>query len=475
MAVIYKATPKPAGFAALLVALVVLAAACGSSSPDDEMAADQSSDESNTETSPKTNTGNSNEGDVSGDITNIDRNEGDLVESPSSFGEATGIIASPQIPGDEPNVVASALRGSRDNPLFGEPLVDLGLIISGGPPPDGIASIDWPNFEKASTVDWLEPQEAVIAVEIDGEPRAYPVRILISHEIVNDTIGTLPVTVTYCPLCNSAVAFERQADGRTFDFGTSGSLYNSALVMYDRQTESLWAHYTGQAIVGELVGTQLKLIPAATVSWSTFAAEHPYGLVLSRETGFGYSYGSNPYAGYDDPDTFPFLFLGTPDERLAAKERVLAIRYAGQEVAVVLDTLAEQGTLALKFEATSADAGSGSAGDNQDENTVEIVAFHQPGTATPLEQPSVALGRDVGATAVYLSEVDGQSLTFERVIHSELGYVFMDAETGSSWSLLGRAIDGPLQGARLTPVEHLDTFWFAISAYSPDVEIYGDR
>ncbi len=442
-----NATSRLANLTALLVALVVLvalAAACGPGSLDDEMANDQTA----TETGTEARTGNPSE---------------DLIEPSSNLDGASEIIAGAQIPGDEPSVVASALRGRRDNPLFDEPLVDLDLIISGGPPPDGIAPIDWPNFERASTVDWLEPQEAVIAVEIGGEARAYPVGILISHEIVNDTFGTLPVTVSYCPLCNSAVVFERRAGERTLTFGTSGSLYNSALVMYDRQTESLWTHYTGQAIVGELVGTQLKLIPAATVNWKTFKAEHPDGLVLSRETGFPNSYGFNPYVGYDDPSTSPFLFLGTPDQRLAAKERVLVVRHADQEVAVVLDTLAAQGTLALEFN------------ENPVEIVVEIVVFHQPGTATPLEQASVALGRDVGATAVYLSEVDGQNLTFERVTNDERDYVFIDAQTGSSWSLLGRAIDGPLQGAMLTPVEHLDTFWFAIAAYSVDIEIYGDR
>ncbi len=203
---------------AVLVSLAVFAAACGES---DDMA-----DEDNA--------GNTTDDDNRATTNNA---PDDTTPVPTRFDtdEDAGIFAPQQIPGDEPNRGPSALRGPRNNPRFPDPLVELRLIISGGPPPDGIPAIERPTFEEVAAVDWLQPQEAVIAVEIGGEARAYPVQILIAHEIVNDTFGNRPVTITYCPLCNSAVAFDRRLDGQTFTFGTSGSLYNSALVMYDRQ------------------------------------------------------------------------------------------------------------------------------------------------------------------------------------------------------------------------------------------------
>ena len=156
-----------------------------------------------------------------------------------------------------------------------DPLVDLREIRSGGPPPDGIPPIDRPFFETASSIDWLDDSEAVVVLEMGAETRAYPVQVLTWHEIVNDTVDGEPVTVSYCPLCNSAVAYERTLDdGTILDFGTSGSLYNSSLIMYDRQTESLWTHFDGLAVVGHLTGTQLTLLPMVTVAWSDFVNMH---------------------------------------------------------------------------------------------------------------------------------------------------------------------------------------------------------
>src|ERR687891_499890 len=154
-------------------------------------------------------------------------------------------------------------------------LVPLDEIISGGPPPDGIPAIDRPAFVSPSeAARWLVPKEPVLAVQVKGDARAYPLQILMWHEIVNDVVGGVPVTVTYCPLCNSGIVFERVVDGTTLDFGTSGKLYKSDLVMYDRQTESLWSHFTGQAVIGTLTGAQLELIPMSTVSWSDWLDAH---------------------------------------------------------------------------------------------------------------------------------------------------------------------------------------------------------
>jgi len=212
-----------------------------------------------------------------------------------------------------------------DADVLPDPIVDTAEIISGGPPPDGIPPIDEPTFLPTGAVDFLADDEPVLALEIEGDARAYPIQVMIWHEIVNDTVGDTPVSVTYCPLCNTAVAVDRRVGDRVLSFGTSGSLYQSALVMYDRQTESLWSHFTGQAIAGVLTGAELDSYPVATVAWSDWRDAHPDGLVLSRDTGHDRDYGRNPYPGYDDIDNPPFLFEGEVDARLAAKTRIVGV------------------------------------------------------------------------------------------------------------------------------------------------------
>ena len=387
----------------------------------------------------------------------------DAVTPGTPEAEPTATTATPlvdlkvtQIPGGLRESTISALRDGMTAPLLPEPLVSPLDVLSGGPAPDGIPSIDAPEFERAAEVEWLQPQEAVVTLTLNGDARAYPVQVMIWHEIVNDTIGGEPVTVTYCPLCNTAIGYYRQLGDRIFDFGTSGRLYNSALVMYDRQTESLWAHYTGQAIAGALTGAQLELIPVATVSWETFLDEHPGGLVLTRPGGFGRQYGTNPYANYDRPDGSPIFLGGTPDPRLPPQTRVLVVRHDGASIAVQLDTLQSEGVLPLNLGGTP------------------VVAFHLPGTATPIQNQQVAFGRDVGATGVFDPAVEGQTLTFTRLpdAASSAGpAAFTDDQTGSTWTVLGRALDGPLAGTQLTPIEHIDTFWFAAAAYDPGIEL----
>lgn len=328
-----------------------------------------------------------------------------------------------------------------------DPLVDPGEVMSGGPPPDGIPPIDEPKFLPASEVDFLEDQEPVLSLEIDGEARAYPIQIMIWHEIVNDTLAGVPVTVSYCPLCNTGVAFDRRLGERVLDFGTSGKLYQSALVMYDRQTESLWSHFTGEAFAGVLTGEVLTRIPVATVSWSDWLAANPDGLVLSKDTGETRPYGQNPYPGYDGEED-PFLFNGEIDERLEAKERVVGAGVNTDPTAIVTEKLLADGTATFELEGTP------------------VVAWALPGTASALEQSGVAEGRDVGATGVFETTLDGQSLTFSR---TEGG--FTDAETASSWNVLGEATAGPLTGSQLTARDHVDTFWFAWAAFAPDTEL----
>ncbi|MBI1951134.1 MAG: DUF3179 domain-containing protein, partial [Acidobacteria bacterium] len=172
-------------------------------------------------------------------------------------------------------------------------------VFSGGPPKDGIPALHHPRFVRVEEADsWIKPQEPVILFESGGDARAYPIQILIWHEIVNDTVNGLPVLITFCPLCNTATAFERSAQGRVLGFGTTGRLRFSNLIMYDAQTESWWQQATGEAIAGDLSGSRLVRVPASLVSWSDFKASHPDGRVLSRDTGYARPYGRNPYPGY---------------------------------------------------------------------------------------------------------------------------------------------------------------------------------
>ncbi len=266
------------------------------------------------------------------------------------------------------------------------------------------------------------------------------------HEIVNDTVDGVPVTVSYCPLCNSAVAYDRRLGERVLDFGTSGSLYNSALVMYDRQTESLWSHFTAQAVAGTLTGATLERFPMATVAWADWRDANPQGLVLSRETGHDRDYGRNPYPGYDDVDSSPFFeTAGDDDARLPAMTRVVGVEGASGAVAVQLDALLEDGAIEVGV----------------DERPV--VVWATAGTASALDTGTVSEGRDVGTTGAFDRRVGGRTLTFGR--EEDL---FVDAETGSRWDVLGNAVAGPLAGQRLDRLVHVDTFWFAWAAFLPD-------
>jgi hypothetical protein len=336
-----------------------------------------------------------------------------------------------------------------------DPLVDPEDIVSGGPPPDGIPPIDDPRFLAPGDATFLTDREPVLAVEIGGEAKAYPLQIMTWHEIVNDEIGGVPVSVTYCPLCNTGIAFERpRLDGELLDFGTSGKLYNANLVMYDRQTGTYWAQATGQAILGELTGKELVFVPARIVSFGDWRAEHPDGLVLSRDTGHERPYGENPYEGLDTSER-PFLFAGDLDERLPATSRVLGIARAGDVVA-------------FPYEAVAADAVGEWAVVTEGVAGAQVAVFWKAGTASALDSQAIAEGRDVGAIAAYRPEVDGRPLTFEAD-----GNGIVDRQTGSVWSILGHAVSGPLEGERLVPELAIDSFWFDWAAFHPDTRIFG--
>jgi hypothetical protein len=275
-------------------------------------------------------------------------------------------------------------------------------ILSGGPPKDGIPSIDNPVFKPVAEVGDLTDKDPVIGLTIGSDARAYPLRILIWHEIVNDTVGGVPVTVTYCPLCNSAVVFDRRAGDLVLDFGTTGKLRNSDLVMYDRQTESWWQQFTGEAIVGQLVGTELKLIPARLESFAEFKARHPKGKLLVPNDPKLRDYGRNPYVGYDGAAA-PFLYRGDYPKDIEPMARVVVVReLSGKPKAVALDFLRKKGRIDL--------------------GGVELA--WRAGQSSALDHWDVAKGRDVGSVTAFKNDGSGKreevpyDVTFAFVVYA---------------------------------------------------------
>jgi hypothetical protein len=227
-------------------------------------------------------------------------------------------------------------------------LVPADLILSGGPPRDGIPALVDPGFERAKDVDWLEADDRLLALEQEGTAKAYPIRILNWHEIVNDRVGGHGIAVTYCPLCGTGMAFDLEVseggrplrqDGQPLELGVSGLLYNSDVLMYDRQTESLWSQIGRRAITGPLRGQQLEMIPLLHTTWGRWRKEHPDGLVLSRDTGHDRDYEVDPYMAYERSSRSMFP-IAHRDDRLPEKDLVLGITRGDAAVAFPLEGLA---------------------------------------------------------------------------------------------------------------------------------------
>jgi hypothetical protein len=332
---------------------------------------------------------------------------------------------------------------------FSKHSVPLSEFQSGGPPRDGITPIDEPKPTSQAEADkWLSEREPVLAVEVDGRVRAYPIQILIWHEIANDELASRAIAVTYCPLCNSSLVFDRRVGGRTLTFGTTGNLRGSDLVMWDRQT--WWQQLTAQAVVGELTGTRLGVLPSQTLSWADFKRLHPEGDVLSRDTGAARDYGANPYAGYDEPDDEPFLFEGDTDDRLPPKERVIAVFERSETLVLAFSQLARDPVV------------------NERAGGRPIVVFYKGGVVSPLDAPRIEGSRDVGTAAAFERRGGGRTLSFEL-----REGMFVDRETGSTWDMAGRAVAGELRGERLRPLRHDQQFWFALAAFVPDARVIG--
>ncbi|MDA9789372.1 DUF3179 domain-containing protein [Amylibacter sp.] len=260
------------------------------------------------------------------------------------------------------------------NTDFGKSDVPFIEILSGGPPRDGIPAIDNPQMIRVDQSKNIPNREPVMVVELDGETaRAYPIRYLMWHEIANDTVGGTPIAVTFCPLCNSGIIFDRRVSGKTLTFGVSGKLRNSDMIMFDRETESWWQQYSGTGIVGAQTGRKLKKLPGWMESWGAFKARNPDGLVMA-EPKSSRRYGQNPYAGYDSLDR-PFLYNGEmPPHGIEPLSRVVVVKKRAWPLERLrkLNEITEKGV------------------------TISWIA----GTASALDAAKIGQGKDVGSIRV---------------------------------------------------------------------------
>ncbi|MDQ7027653.1 MAG: DUF3179 domain-containing protein [Anaerolineae bacterium] len=354
---------------------------------------------------------------------------------------------------DEDTCGAGRIARGWDSTDFCNTSINLDEVLSGGVGRDGIPAVTNPDMETVDEArDWLVDRSPVIAFEIDGEARAYPQAILMWHEIANDVVAGVPVAVTFCPLCNSSIVFDRRVNGETLEFGVSGNLRNSDMIMYDRTTFSWWQQFVGEGIVGFYNETLLDIIPSQVVGFGAFAERYPDGLVMSRDTGTRRSYGINPYTGLDSNRSgVTSLFRGEYDERLPSRSRVLAGVVDDIPMAYPLEALVNDMVI------------------NDTIGTVPVVAMWQSGVASSLDESDIDTSRDIGTSALYSRDVDGRVLTFR---YDEVNQVIVDAETGSIWNLFGESIQGELEGTQLEQIVATAHFWFAWAAFYPETEIY---
>lgn len=332
---------------------------------------------------------------------------------------------------------------------FSQKKVPLEEIVSGGPSRDIIPPIDEPKFEKISSAK-LHAEEPVLVFSHKGETKAYPLQILLWHEIVNDIVGGEPVVITYCPLCNSALVFDRVVEGKTLDFGTTGKLRNSDLVMWDRQSESWWQQITGEGIVGHYSGKSLRFLPSFIVSFSTFSKNFPEAKILSRDTGKTRNYGFNPYQGYDNPGIRqPFMMRNPASDRLPAMERVVGVMRGEKTKAYAFSSLKKQPVINDKLGGTP------------------LVVVFVPDTLSILDNAKIANSTPSGSAVAFHAVLGEKTLTFST--HPK---GMKDKETKSLWTTAGEAISGPLKGSRLKPLIHANHFAFAWLAFYPKTEIW---
>jgi hypothetical protein len=310
------------------------------------------------------------------------------------------------------------------------------LIVNGGPPPDGIPSIDNPKFIQIQKAEeFLEDSDLVVGLNINGDIRAYPLQILVWHEIVNDKVGNTPVAVTYCPLCFTNQVFNRTMnDGQILEFGTSGKLYNNNLVMYDRTTKSLWSQAMAQGIGGTFAGIKLERIPFDVAYWKEWKQLYPDSKVLSTDTGSTRPYGADPYGDYYTNGEILFP-VSNSDDRVGLKEIVIGLENKGQYKAFKLQEI--EGKKVINNQVNG--------------------------------KPIVLLSLHPFMARVYDPVVNGQTLEFNYNIKDKK---FVDKQTNSMWNFDGKSISGQMKGKQLTRLSFDEGFWFEWVAFHPKTELY---
>ncbi len=263
---------------------------------------------------------------------------------------------------------------------FSKSSIEFSEVMSGGPPKDGIPAIDDPKFKPVSDINDIGDKEPVISIEIDGKAKAYPLRILMWHEIANDELSGVPITVTYCPLCNSSVIFDRRINNKILDFGVSGKLRHSDMIMYDRQTESWWQQFLGEGVVGEMTGVKLKRLPSRIIPFAKFKKSHPQGQVLIANNKSSRNYGSNPYFKYDSADK-PFLLQKEYNGPIPSLAYVIAI----DKKAWPLEDIRKQKRIV----------------------DGDIIIEWQTGMNSALDQQQIDKGQDIGYVTVQRKQPDG--------------------------------------------------------------------
>ena len=324
-------------------------------------------------------------------------------------------------------------------------------------PFDSVPAVDDPVFVAPGEGEKLQGDEPVVAVSVAGDARAYPVRYLIFHEVVNDEVGGVPIVVTFCPLCNSAVAHERVLDGQTLTFGVSGRLAYANLVMFDRETASFWHQLTGRASSGVFEGRRLMSVPVQVVSYRDWLEAHPDGAVLQPPDSTAYPYGTDPYGGYDvDPtEQSPVLQHSAgpvKDTRLPPKWRVVGAVLGNTPVAFPMPE--------------------GHDGPVVREHIVDgapLVAFFEHGTIEAETNHDLSSARRGWSGSVWRAQVDGRQLSFDA-----RGADIYETTTGSTFNILGVATSGERQGFQLEGVQQLTSFWFSWTHFFPDTLVLGN-
>lgn len=323
-------------------------------------------------------------------------------------------------------------------------------------PRDKIKPIDEPSFYNVEVgATFYSEKEPVIAVEYKGMAKAYPLSILLAHEIVNDEISGLKIAATFCPLCYSALVFNRtftfKGETKELTFGTSGMLRNSDLVMWDRQTESWWQQFTGQGLVGFYSGALLEIVNSELIPFGRFRELYPEGQVLAPPKDHTYDYGTNPYVDYDEnQEEQPFLYKNTPDSRLPATERVVGIYGENGVKAYSWTNIQKEKVINDVFENES------------------VVLFYSEGMVSVVDEAVISESRDIGSVSVFSPVVGKKTLEFEPNVNG----TFKDNETESVWDNLGKCIEGKYKGKELKPIIHGQHFAFAWLAFYPNTELY---